>query len=135
MAKDTNKKGIVYYLSKIFDAVSALGGSVITAQSDWDEADETSPKYIQNKPEIPTLKVITVSSVATLTADQLEALEAGDTVIKSDESGKHAYVVSYKSATGLCLTYTDCENVETVAYEKADDVWSYDSTDITHIGS
>lgn len=131
----TEKKGLLYWLQQISNGVDALSGSVVTAQSDWDEADETSPKYIQNKPEIPTLKAITVSSVATLTADQLEALEAGDTVIKSDESGKHAYVVSYKSATGLCLTYTDCENVETVAYEKADDAWSYDSTDITHIGS
>ena len=45
-------------------------------------------------------------------------------------------VVSYKGAGGLCLTYADCENVETVAYNRSSaGEWTYDSTDVTHIAS
>lgn len=85
------------------------------------------------KDSTPT--IITVSNITALTAEKLESLRAGDIVLKEDETGKHAYTVSYRSASGLCLTYADCENVETVAYEKSGSTWSYDSTDITHIGN
>ena len=78
---------------------------------------------------------IIVTDITALTGDQLDALRCGDQVIKRDSSGDHCYIVSFKGATGRCLTYTDCENVETVAYEKTDDTWAYDSTDITHIGN
>lgn len=78
---------------------------------------------------------ITVTDITALTGEQLEALRCGDQVIKRDSSGDHCYTVSFKGATGRCLTYCDCENVETVAYEKTGDTWAYDSTDITHIGS
>lgn len=78
---------------------------------------------------------ITVTDITALTADQLEALRAGDVVIKHDGTGDHSYRVSFKGSTGLCLTYSDCENVETVAYEKTGDTWAYDSTDVTHIAS
>jgi hypothetical protein len=76
---------------------------------------------------------IVVTDITALTGDQLEALHCGDMVIKRDVTGDHCYIVSFKGATGLCLTYTDCENVETVAYEKTDNTWAYDSTDVTHI--
>lgn len=76
---------------------------------------------------------IIVTDITALTGDQLDALRCGDQVIKRDSSGDHCYIVSFKGTTGRCLTYTDCENVETVAYEKTDDTWAYDSTDITHI--
>lgn len=77
---------------------------------------------------------IIVTDITALTGDQLEALRCGDQVIKRDNSGDHCYTVSFKGATGRCLTYCDCENVETVAYEKTGDTWAYDSTDVTHIG-
>lgn len=77
---------------------------------------------------------IVVSNIADLTGEELEVLRCGDHVIKQDSTGEHCYVVSFKGATGLCLTYTDCENVETVAYEKTGDTWAYVSTDVTHIG-
>jgi hypothetical protein len=70
-----------------------------------------------------------------LDGKQIESLQAGDMVIKRDSSGDHSYRVSFKSATGICLTYSDCENVETVAYDKVEGVWTYDSTDVTNIGS
>ena len=75
-----------------------------------------------------------VSNITALTGDQIDALRAGDVVIKSDSTGKHAYKVSFKGSAGICLTYADCENVETVAYEKKNNQWAYDSTDITPIG-
>ena len=81
-----------------------------------------------------TPTIITVTNITALTGEQLEALRTGDIVLKSDLTGEHAYTVSYKGPGGLCLTYADCENVETVAYQKSEDTWSYDSTDITHIG-
>lgn len=85
------------------------------------------------KQNTPT--VIEVTDITALTGAQLEALRCGDQVIKRDSSGDHCYTVSFKGATGRCLTYTDCENVETVAYEKTGDTWAYDSTDVTHIGN
>lgn len=80
---------------------------------------------------------ISVTDITALTADQLDALRCGDQVIKQTGTMNHCYTVSYKDETvgGLCLTYCDCENVETVAYEKVDGVWTYQSTDITHIGN
>ena len=76
---------------------------------------------------------IEVSDIKALTQDQCELLRSGDIVNKVDETGKHSYRVSYKGATGMCLTYSDCENVETVAYEKTEGTWAWDSTDVTHI--
>lgn len=80
-------------------------------------------------------QIIDVNDIKALTNAQCEALRAGDIVNKVDGTGKHAYRVSFKNATGMCLTYSDCENVETVAYEKTNDNWAWDSTDVTSIGT
>lgn len=80
-------------------------------------------------------QIIDVNNIKALTNAQCEALRAGDIVNKVDGTGKHSYRVSFKNATGMCLTYSDCENIETVAYEKANDNWAWDSTDVTSIGS
>lgn len=74
-----------------------------------------------------------VTDIKALSADLLEALRPGDIIVKITGTDKHSYRVSYKGATGLCLTYSDCENVETVAYEKTGDTWAWDSTDVTPI--
>ncbi len=81
------------------------------------------------------LKRIVVTDMEALTGEQIEALQAGDMVVKRDATGDHSYRVSYKGATGICLTYSDCENVETIAYEKVEGTWTYDSKDVTHIAS
>ena len=81
------------------------------------------------------LKRIVVTDMEALTGEQIEALQAGDMVVKRDATGDHSYRVSYKGATGICLTYSDCENVETIAYEKVEGAWTYDSKDVTHIAS
>ena len=78
---------------------------------------------------------IEVSNIKALTSAQCESLKPGDIVVKITGNDKHSYRVSYKGQTGLCLTYVDCENAETVAYEKDNDAWAWDSTDITAIGT
>lgn len=76
-----------------------------------------------------------VADVTALTTEQCEGLVCGEVVVKNQNGNKHAYIVSYKEdGVGLCLTYTDCENVETVAYDKVGDAWVFNSKDVTHIG-
>jgi len=75
-----------------------------------------------------------VADVESLTSEQCEALKCGDVVVKSDASGKHAYVVSFKNATGMCLTYADAENIETVAYDKANNAWTKTDKTIATVG-
>lgn len=78
---------------------------------------------------------IEVTDITKLTDEQLDALNCGDRVIKKTGTAEHAYVVSYKDAEngGLCLTYADAENVETVSYDHGESGWTYNSTDTTHI--
>lgn len=76
---------------------------------------------------------ITVGSIDHITSEDLSSLECGDIVCKEDSTGKHAYVVSYKSEEGICLTYTDASIVETVSYDYTGGEWIYNSTDITPI--
>lgn len=83
------------------------------------EVDEKSVKHIE------------VTDIKGLTNEQCEGLKPGDMVIKVTDTHKHSYRVSHKGETGMCLTYSDCENVETVAYDKTDDDWAWTSTDIT----
>ena len=81
-------------------------------------------------------KKLEVNNITTLTTAQLNALNCGDVVIKNENGNKHAYVVSYKeNNVGICLTYADAENVETVSYDYTNNEWVYNSTDITHIAA
>ena len=80
-------------------------------------------------------QVVVVEGMTAIDGDILDTLKAGDVVVKRDSSGDHSYRVSFLGAGGMCLTYSDCENVETVAYNKVEGVWTYDSTDVTHIAS
>ena len=86
---------------------------------------------------VPQDESLEVADITALTDQQLDSLKTGDVVVKVTGTQKHAYTVSYKDSTngGICLTYADCENVETVAYDKTDSGWVYNSTDTTHIGS
>lgn len=78
---------------------------------------------------------LVVGDITALTAEQLDALKAGDVVVKTTDNLKHAYKVTFRNDTGICITYADAENVETVSYDKIEGVWTYNSTDITHIGN
>ena len=80
---------------------------------------------------------VEVADITELTGDQLDALNVGDKVAKITETAKHLYTVTYKDAEngGLCLTYADAANVETVSYDHTESGWAYNSTDKTHIGA
>ena len=45
----------VFALNAFVGIGAGIGGSIEQVQSDWNEADETSPAFIQNKPNIPSL--------------------------------------------------------------------------------
>lgn len=80
---------------------------------------------------------IEVADITGLTDDQLDALNVGDKVAKKTGTAQHLYTVTYKDAEngGLCLTYADAANVETVSYDHTESGWAYNSTDKTHIGA
>lgn len=82
-------------------------------------------------------KPIEVADITALTGDQLDSLNVGDKVAKKTGTAQHLYVVTYKDAEngGLCLTYADAANVETVSYDHTESGWAYNSTDRTHIGA
>lgn len=84
------------------------------------------------------IKVVTLengTNFTNLSDELLDSLKAGDIVTKQDETGKHAYMVSYKKdGTGICLTYSDASRVETVSYDYIDGHWVYNSTDVVPTG-
>lgn len=76
------------------------------------------------------------NDITHLTNNFINALQAGDIVIKQTGSGannqNHAYRVSFKKRNeGMCLTYTDASCSETVSYDKSAINWHYNSTDVT----
>ena len=74
-----------------------------------------------------------VTNIKSLSNDVINNLRCGDVVLKEDSTGKHAYLVSFKSDTGLCLTYVDASCVETQSYDKSGENWVYNSEDKTII--
>lgn len=79
-------------------------------------------------------ETVTTGNMTELSDDQINSLNCGDVVLKEDESGKHAYLVSYKKdGVGICITYTDASVVETVSYDYTEGHWVYNSTDVTPI--
>lgn len=74
---------------------------------------------------------IEVTDITKLTDDQLNSLNVGDKVVKVTGTDKHLYLVTYKATTGggICLSYSDAVNTETVSYDRTDSGWAYNSTD------
>lgn len=78
--------------------------------------------------------VLKVTNITTLTTKQCNALNVGDQVIKITGNQKHLYTVTYKEdKQGMCLSYIDAENAETVAYDYNGTTkkWGYTDTTIT----
>lgn len=123
-------------------------GADVNVQSDWNQADNTADDYIKNKPTFKTINgtaitgtgdfavpaITETSNIEALSGDVIEGLKVGDVVVKVTGTLKHSYRVSFKNATGMCLTYSDASNVETVAYDKTDDTWAFTDKTITNIG-
>ena len=63
--------------------------------------------------------------------DQLDSLNVGDKVVKVTGTDKHLYLVTYKATTGggLCLSYADAVNTETVSYDRTESGWAFNSID------
>ena len=100
-----------YWLKQIFEAIKA----------------QSEPGFVR----------ITVGGITTLTKEQLDALKVGDQVIKVTGNQKHLYVVTYKgegSGEGICLTYAAAGYGETVSYDRTENGWEYNSTDIKTYG-
>lgn len=70
-----------------------------------------------------------VSNVKTLNDAFINELKAGDVVIKKTGTQYHAYIVTFRSATGICLTYHDASCIETQSYDKVNSHWVYNSED------
>lgn len=84
-----------------------------------------------NKPAIE------VTDITAMTKEQLDALEVGDKVVKVTGVQKHLYFVTYKGAgagQGICLSYNDAGYGETVAYDRTDDGWVFNSVDVKTYG-
>ena len=74
---------------------------------------------------------IEVADITKLTDAQLDALNVGDKVVKVTGTDKHLYLVTYKATTGggLCLSYADAVNTETVSYDRTESGWAFNSID------
>lgn len=79
------------------------------------------------------LFVVETDNVKALSNSQIDLLRCGDYLVKKDASGEHAYKVTFKSDTGMCITYMDAYCVETQSYDKVDGNWVYNSEDKTII--
>ena len=78
------------------------------------------------------IKSDAVTDITKVPTELLEALEAGDIVVKKTTNQYHSYRVSYKEAeVGIILTYVDATSVESVAYDWSTNKFVYNSTDHT----
>ena len=85
-------------------------------------------------PVLKALVGIEVEDITAMTAEQLDALECGDKVIKVTGKQRHLYLVSYKgegAGEGICLSYNAAGYGETVSYDRTESGWAYNSTDHT----
>lgn len=81
------------------------------------------------------IHMVHVENIQEIGDEKLEALRAGDIVIKHTEGMEHAYRVTYKEEhVGICISYYDASCIETVSYDYVEGHWVYNSTDITVIG-
>ena len=87
-------------------------------------------KYLFTTNNFATFKVADVKNID---GEILSQLKCGDIVIKEDSSGEHAYIVTYRGETGICITYADASVVETQSYDLVDDEWVYNSEDKSDI--
>lgn len=78
---------------------------------------------------------IEVTDIESLTAAQLDSLNAGDTVAKVTGNEKHIYLVAYKDEVKgeMALVYADAWNIEEVYYEKTGGVWGFVVKDISAV--
>lgn len=82
-------------------------------------------------------KPIEVTNIEALTAEQLDALNVGDKVVKVTGKEKHLYFVTYKgdgAGQGIVLTYNACGYGEAIAYDRTESGWAFNSKDVKTYG-
>lgn len=102
-------------------------------KNEWDNA----LKNIEQLKDFDKKSVVfyEVDNIQALTDDECNKLRCGDVLLKKTENQRHAYRVSYKEdGVGMCLTYVDCENAETIAYDYTGGHWVFNSKDVTALG-
>jgi len=101
---NTVKKGVVYYLEQILEALTSA----------------------------PGYQRFEVTDINSIDGTILDALQCGDQVVKITGKYNHLYTVSYKGdgvGQGICLTYVAAGLIETVSYDYTENGWVYNSTD------
>ena len=82
----------------------------------------------------PLRIVVEADEIEEIDGFLLDDLECGDIVVKHTiEDGKdlyHAYIVSHKQATGICISYNTTGYSETLSYDKVDGEWAFNSKDV-----
>ena len=94
-------------------------------------------RYYKNGSMVYTADPFVTSDITAIPNYILDALHAGDIVIKQTGNQQHTYVVTYKgegSGEGICLSYSAAGYGETVSYDRTDDGWTYNSTDVKTYG-
>ena len=79
------------------------------------------------------LYVVACTNIKQLTNEQINMLRCGDWIVKKTGNQEHAYKVTYKSPTGICLTYMDASVIETQSYDLVNGNWVYNSEDKTPV--
>ena len=80
---------------------------------------------------------IEVTNIEALTAEQLDALNVGDKVVKITGKQKHLYLVTYKgdgAGEGIVLTYNACGYGEAISYDRTESGWAFNSKDVKTYG-
>ena len=118
--------------------IAKIKESTLKIDVEFTEDEETQQIYIASGDASYTLvkdiDYIEVEDIKTLTNAQIESLQCGDIVIKSESNGeKHAYLVAYRKSNEMSLVYCDAHNVEEVYYEKSGNNWAWVVTEITPI--
>ena len=101
-----------------------LGGvlvGILKAAIDGAVAVEVDNANIEKLHEIPGL---------------LDSLQVGDKVVKVTGTDKHLYLVTYKATTGggIVLTYNACGYCESIAYDRTESGWAFNSKDVKTYG-
>lgn len=101
-----------------------LGGvlaGILKAAIDGAVAVEVDNANIEKLHEIPGL---------------LDSLQVGDKVVKVTGTDKHLYLVTYKATTGggIVLTYNACGYGESIAYDRTESGWAFNSKDVKTYG-
>lgn len=92
----------------------------------------TSNGVVVIKSDNTIIRSTNVVDITNVPTELLEALEAGDIVIKKTTNQYHSYRVSYKEVgQGIILTYADATTVESISYDWSTNKFVYNSTDHT----